>query len=58
VPVEYLAEDGHEPLRLLGLLRGRRLTRCKDAIDGQSHIDQLTVIRPGPHSCPLWQRSG
>jgi hypothetical protein len=25
---------------------------------GQSHIDQLTVIRPGPHSCPLAQRSG
>jgi hypothetical protein len=25
---------------------------------GQSHIDQDTVIRPGPHSCPLAQRSG
>jgi hypothetical protein len=25
---------------------------------GQSHSDQLTVIRPGPHSCPFWQRSG
>jgi anti-sigma B factor antagonist len=22
----------------------------------QSHSDQLTVIRPGPHSCPFWQR--
>jgi hypothetical protein len=25
---------------------------------GQSHIDQLTVIRPGPHSWPFAQRSG
>ena len=25
---------------------------------GQSQIDQLTVIRPGPHSCPLAQSSG
>jgi hypothetical protein len=24
----------------------------------QSHSDQLTVIKPGPHSCPLAQRSG
>ena len=24
----------------------------------QSHIDQDTVIRPGPHSCPFAQRSG
>jgi hypothetical protein len=25
---------------------------------GQSHSTQDTVIRPGPHSCPFWQRSG
>jgi hypothetical protein len=25
---------------------------------GQSHITQDTVIRPGPHSCPLPHRSG
>ncbi len=25
---------------------------------GQSHSTQLTVISPGPHSCPFWHRSG
>jgi hypothetical protein len=25
---------------------------------GQSHSTHDTVIRPGPHSCPFWQRSG
>jgi hypothetical protein len=25
---------------------------------GQSHNTQDTVIRPGPHSCPFWHRSG
>jgi hypothetical protein len=25
---------------------------------GQSHSTQDTVIRPGPHSCPFWHRSG
>ena len=25
---------------------------------GQSHGTYDTVIRPGPHSCPFWQRSG
>jgi len=25
---------------------------------GQSHSTQVTVISPGPHSCPLLQRTG
>jgi len=25
---------------------------------GQSHSTQDTVVRPGPHSCLFWQRSG
>ena len=25
---------------------------------GQSHSTHDTVIRPGPHSCPFWHRSG
>jgi hypothetical protein len=25
---------------------------------GQSHSTHATMISPGPHSCPFWQRSG
>jgi hypothetical protein len=25
---------------------------------GQSHSTHETVIKPGPHSCPFWHRSG
>jgi hypothetical protein len=31
---------------------------CAARAGAQSHSTHDTVMRPGPHSCPFWQRSG